>query len=264
MKVTTFFSIGVLISFFIPWIEIGPLSFNGFQIPQSLDKIVRISHLFQDRDYDFFITSYFIYLIPITAVFSIIKDLTTDRAVYFLNEFSFGVIGVTLVLVLIRKIGLDTSIFSTGYYLMLILSVFGCISYFFQKQPQTQQPTESNYVQIVNVNARSNDTEFIPVDKTALFNQLSQLHSLKEKSVITEDIYEQERQAIMNKIRDVPVSDIVTVKSSETVSNIDEVQYDPYYAELFDDRNWFDRNKIAIVIIVFTVVLIIIINRLNT
>jgi hypothetical protein len=39
-----------------------------------------------------------------------------------------------------------------------------------------------------------------PINKESLLNQLSQLHTLKEKGVLTEEIYEKERQIILDKL----------------------------------------------------------------
>ena len=41
-------------------------------------------------------------------------------------------------------------------------------------------------------------------DRETLLNQLSQLHSLKEKGVVTEEIYEQERLRILDKLAKTP------------------------------------------------------------
>jgi hypothetical protein len=87
------------------------------------------------------------------------------------------------------------------------------------------------------------ETNTTSVDKADLLNQLSQLHSLKEKGALTEEIYEQERQEILLKLQkqNVTQSPIQTGVQEESTSPKEE--YIPEYEELFGKDTWFKRNK---------------------
>ena len=90
--------------------------------------------------------------------------------------------------------------------------------------------TDKSVDKLNNPIETKNITE-VKIDNTSLLNQLSQLHSLKEKNVIPENIYEQERQVILNKlqkqeqiIRETAVTEtIVQQPSLEPLSEQEEI-----------------------------------------
>jgi len=189
---TTIFSVGILISFFLPWIDLGFFSLNGFEIPTSLDKLI-IARLFSDdNDIVYLKLSYVLYLIPLFAFINIIMDLSRANYRTLLDEFGVGISVVLLVFIFIQFIyGKATSTLSIVYYLTALFSLLGVLS--FKRKTKTETTSTTNN--------ESFKDDAVPVDKNSLLNQLSQLHSLWEKNVITENIYEQERQEILSKLQ---------------------------------------------------------------
>lgn len=241
MKRNTIFSIGILIAFFLPWIDLTFFTLSGYNIPTSLDKINNVSKVFNSNDNsDILKISYFLYLIPICSAFNIIKDISGYKGSYFLNEFLFGIIGVILLFIMVNNINEKaTSVFSIGYYLTALFSVLGIFSYNSNKSEEIQSPQKKE---------EPKEAVSISADKTDLLNQLSQLHSLKEKGVLTEEIYEQQRQEILSKLQTQNVSHNIIEPEAEAepqpqqnISTLEE--YDPEYEEIFGKETWFKRNK---------------------
>lgn len=82
------------------------------------------------------------------------------------------------------------------------------------------------------------------VDRSSLLTQLSQLHELKEKSVLTEEIYERERLDILSKFQN--KSDEIKIKNIPTPI-IEEETYlqenTSEYESPFGRKPWIRRNK---------------------
>ena len=173
MKRSTILSIGLLISFFLPWIDFTILTLNGYEIPLSLDKLSNLNKLLNKKDdLDIYKLSYFFYLIPICSVYNIIKDFSAIKGSYFLNEFGIGILSIILLYVGVTNINEKaTSVFSIGYYLTGLFSILG-----FLLNNRTKE-TENNSLASENENVEINISDS---DKTNLLNQLSQLHSLKQ------------------------------------------------------------------------------------
>lgn len=244
MKRRTFFSIGVLIAFFLPWVDLNFFTLSGYDIPTSLDKLSNLSKVFNSSDNsDVLKFSYLLYLIPVCSVFNIIKDITGYKGSYFLNEFLFGIIAVNVLFILINDINEKaTSVLSIGYYLTSIFSVLGI--FLFEKKKTSNEDEKISY----QIKEEPEEISITTTDKTELLNQLSQLHSLKEKGVLTEDIYEQERQEILSKLTKQNITENTTQTEAreQTTSTIDE--YNREYEELFGKETWFKRNKSWILI----------------
>ena len=82
-------------------------------------------------------------------------------------------------------------------------------------------------------------------DKTTLLNQLEQLHSLKEKSVITDDIYEQQKTEILLKLQGTqsyqPDSVVESVAEEVPTSIIQQENLDPTHQQLFNRKKWYQK-----------------------
>lgn len=121
------------------------------------------------------------------------------------------------------------------------------------------QVTVHNYV--ANDKSQYPDREIIvpqttfieqPIDKPSLLNQLSQLHALKEKNVITDSIYEQQRKAILEKLQGAQAKQTETTIISEPeasrevafiVYTIEQKELlDEEYNTIFNQKNWLQRN----------------------
>lgn len=237
MKRNTIFSIGVLIAFFLPWIDLTFLTLSGYNIPTSLDKLSNVGKVFKSTsNLDILKVSYLLYLIPICSAFNVIKDISGYKGSYFLNEFVFGIIAVILLFIVVININEKiTSVLSIGYYLTALFSVLGVFS--FERNSKEYENTSYKTKEDIK------ETTTITNDKNDFLNQLAQLHSLKEKGVLTEEIYEEERQEILSKLQKQNIAKNAIQKEvpEQITSTLDE--YNPEYDEFFGKQTWFKRNK---------------------
>lgn len=103
------------------------------------------------------------------------------------------------------------------------------------------------------------------VDKQSLLNQLTQLHDLKEKNVISDIIYEQERSIILIKLQGEQGKQSEVLPMIEPKVQLEEelkvntTEKDDFneenYKALFDKKNWVQRNKDGIIGILIAAVL---------
>lgn len=249
MKLSTLFSIGILISFFLPWIDFTFYSLSGFEIPTSLDKISNVNSVLGNKEnMEILKISYFFYLIPICSIFNIIKDLSKGKYTLFLDEFFFGIIAVIAFVLFVYNLNEKSiSFLSLGYYLTLIFSVLGLLA-------PANSNEEEKTIELVN-NAKVTKEDFVG-EQTILLNQLSQLHDLKEKGVITEEVYEYQRKNIFLKLK----PETESINSTEKEEILQEVplipnsQYDWEYEQIFKKRSWFSRNKsLSLAVIIITI-----------
>jgi hypothetical protein len=90
------------------------------------------------------------------------------------------------------------------------------------------------------------------IDKASLLNQLSQLHSLREKNVITEDMYEKEKQEILNKLQsqqkltEAKKETEIQEPTFEPLIKQEEI-YDNEYEQLFPKKKWYQKHIFWIV-----------------
>ena len=120
------------------------------------------------------------------------KDTTTNIKSFefaLLFAFLFGPLGLFYVSITAGIIMIAIAIigFITLDYLGLSIAWFICIVLIFilVKRPTNKSVTENK----------------ISTPNGTILEQLSQLHSLKEKNVITEDIYEKERQKLLSLLK---------------------------------------------------------------
>lgn len=249
MKLRTIFSIGLLISFFLPWLDIPYFAIvYGYEIPTSLTKL---SHLFislDSKNIELLKLSYFIFLIPICSVFNIIKELTGLKVSYFLNEFIFGIIASIILFVLIIIVDATINILSLGYYFTALFSVLGICSTYYGRSIKRQDTKVKDAKE-----EHTQETLSLP-EKTNLLNQLSQLNSLKEKQVITEEIYEQEKAEILVKFQKQNKSKSEIGAVNKEPKNVYQDEYDPNFEELFNKKSPIKKNKILFIIIVLIVI----------
>lgn len=240
---TTIFSFGILIAFFLPWIDLGVYTLNGLEIPSSLDRLIVIDGLFNNNsDAEYLKLSYVLYLIPFLAFINIILDLSKSKFNMWIDEFVIGIVVILLLFIVVKGIHENaTSTLSIGYYLTALFSLLGVLFTLIKPRKRVTSPTIKHV-----------SKEEVPIrDKSGLLNQLSQLHSLREKNVITEEIYEQEKTAILAKLQ--PHEQTKGVGSTaETIDQhptqegaaIYNETYDPVYEELFNQKKWYQKPVI--------------------
>jgi len=188
MKTNSIFSLGLLISFFIPWFNFGIFTWSGYEFPISLDKLYFVSLFPENSDISYLKMTYFIYLIPILSIISIIRDLSGKSGSFLFDEFVAGLTSVVLLFFFLSTSKVGTSLFSIGYYLTGVFSILGIFSHLFEK----------------NKPSKLNEHLTQPIsDKNELLNQLSKLYDLKEKNVITEEIYEKEIKIVLLKLENI-------------------------------------------------------------
>jgi hypothetical protein len=132
-------------------------------------------------------------------------------------------------------------IFSGIISLVGVIIVFSSISS--TSKVSRPQREEVNY----NNSSIENQTSIPNLDKRDLLNQLSQLHDLKEKNVISEQIYEQEKAEILAKFPDQNISNPETIAALNT---FDTSTYQEIYEESFTKPEWYKQGKYWIWIIV--------------
>jgi|GEM_PF-4140966 len=153
------------------------------------------------------------------------------------------------------------NIFSAPF--AFIAGIFGLFAQSANKSKEFKDPVAKSERGILETTGsairENNNPNLYSTDNSALLNQLSQLHTLKEKNVITEQIYEQERLAILSKFQQQPKENCEKNISQEENNNssdnaipeenaIQQGEYDPAYQELFN-KSWFERNKNLVIIV---------------
>jgi hypothetical protein len=115
----TFFSIGLFISFFLPWINYHLFSFCGYDIPIS--EKLKVS--------DLSAINYSLYLIPVFAAYNIFSDFTKSKKLRYLNEFVLGAGASFFISIACSD---SNYMFSTfGLWTTAIFSILGLFSKFF-------------------------------------------------------------------------------------------------------------------------------------
>lgn len=188
MKKTTLLSIGLLIAFFLPWVDLNLITISGYEIPTSLDKLSNLNNLLNDGSESSLIkVSYILYIIPILSIINIVNELSKKKRA-FINEFQFGIIAVFFIFIIAKQYSEESaSFFSVGYYLTALFSLLGFLICLFQKNEDLLYPL--------------NDSNLSNPSKTHLLNQLEKLHSLNEKKILNDEIYQQEKNDILEKLK---------------------------------------------------------------
>jgi len=213
MKFSTICSIGLVIAFFLPWIDLTAFTINGYEIPTALNKLSTVSKFFdnsQSNDLNKIViyVSICFYLIPIFSIIGIVRDLSFsyDRTGWLAEVNGFGLgFGAVMTLYytfeIINKTTIYSVSFSSGLYLTALFSIIGFISTVVEHYQMKKRDREKDNPQKPCINEEFQEPNTLVIDKVNFLDQLSQLHSLFEKNVITKDIYEQERLDIMSKMQ---------------------------------------------------------------
>lgn len=270
MKFSTVCSIGVLVAFFLPWIDISFLttvSLSGYDIPISVNQITKILGTFFGGDkvdlnrYQLWISLFF-YFIPILSIISILMGLTKSKSFWFHEKgveflLAFGLIVCLYYIVKIinsQPTAPNVNL-GIGVYLTALFSILGIISLDIKRYwKKTKNFIENDSQTDIDLNTKLPESLISSEEKTNLLNQLSQLHDLKEKGVLTEDIYEQERQGILSKFQ----SENSEIKANELLPPVLEERSEQIqisgYEDPFEREPWVKRNKNYLIF--FTIIII--------
>ncbi|MFZ6023971.1 MAG: hypothetical protein ACOYVG_05890 [Bacteroidota bacterium] len=122
-----------------------------------------------------------------------------------------------------------------------IISIIGVIILFASRStPKKSSRQNSAELDFDNSNME-NQTSTPDSETKDLLNQLSTLYDLKEKNVITEQIYEQEKNQILSKFPKQKTTEL-EITNIEPI-NVYQENYDPTYEELFTKPKWHYHGK---------------------
>lgn len=165
LKKSTLFSIGLLISYFLPWYSTSIFNFNGYEISICIDKCVLLEN-FIDINISILKVSYVFFLIPICAAFNIISDIANIKNYSFLNEFAIGLSSTLILYSIIKLSNVDyTNNLSIGYYLTITFSILG-----FVFSSQFLQNIFNIYIK--KTKNITNNISFIFIEKLFFFTQI--------------------------------------------------------------------------------------------
>jgi len=125
-KRATFFSLGLLISFFLPWFDLLLFRLSGFKIPIAYDSLGNIGVLF-GNNMSYMKVTYLLYLLPCCALYNIFIDFLGHNKSYFLNEFVIGLIFSVIILIIIVSNDVNLSFLGVGFYSTCFFSVLGIL-----------------------------------------------------------------------------------------------------------------------------------------
>lgn len=257
MKYSTACSIGILVSFFLPWIYVSFFtvnSYSGYEIPLSLNEVSKIIEFYFGTNsidwhtYNLWINALF-FSIPIFSLINIIKDLSNSRLNWdFAKGFEFG-IGVGLIIILYWSTELLNELESKtpkislgiGFYLTGIFGVVGFITIIIERYWNSEKADLINDSDDkISPENHENDSLESTINKKDLLNQLDKLFELKEKGVLTEEIYEQERQEILSKMQkqNIDKSEIIINQNIDATSTTQE-----NFEDSFTKTEWYKQGK---------------------
>ena len=194
-------SIVLLLAFFLPWVEINIWNFsidsNACMIPKYLLKYIEPV----DDKFPVALLSLFFYSIPILCLIRVYKSFTNQPYKPAINEFGASIIMsiffIISLLAILNKMHQEEKIVSFigfGFYINIIATIVGvlCVNESTQAYPSTYNIESNNNIFETEIKNTTNNTDII--------KQLSQLFELKEKGILTEEIYNAEKQNLLNKL----------------------------------------------------------------
>jgi hypothetical protein len=233
----------MLIAFFLPWYHISIVSFNGYDIPNTLDKLSNLAGTFKTNSNDNLETfriiakcTYFLYLIPVFCIINILANLSDKKLPQLLTRFHF--INVVLWLFFTpflintsneENLGLTellTPRADIGLYLTI---VFGILGMFVKDKSLIE--IKNN---ISSSKGNRNSLKFTE-ENSNLLNQQTQLQSLKEKNIISEELLEKQKQEILENLK--------TINGEEFKSGISGDIVPKNKHSYFNFKNWVIKNR---------------------
>ena len=243
MKRDTIFTIGLLISFFLPWLDFKLFMISGYNTPQYLKKLSDFAEIVIGNNDSSDLTLYYlIYSIPLICVFNMIKELSGNKGTFFLLQYI--IVASCLICPLTILANYPVSSLTFGFYLTLTFVVLGIYFYFKSEKSENQNAKTPTTIQ------ESKGIE-ASLYKKDLLTQLDQLYSLKEKNIITEEIYDDERNAILVKLQKQSTTNIDNNSTENEHLTSQAISWEGQYPQSFhtinDDNgqtmeDWFKSN----------------------
>lgn len=234
MNLRTILSIALLISFFLPWINTPLFTLSGYDIPISIQKLNNIFTIFDDNNEManvIIVLMIVFYLVPILAAYRILKNFSKLRAPnYTVSEFSIGLMITILIFLLVKEINENALAFlSIGFYSTFLFSLLGFLNSFSNRVELDKKEYSPSFA--TSKASVNEDT----IDRSDLINQLSQLQMLKEKGVITDEIFEKQKTDILEKLNPINVED------STAFQDINESEHIEYEENVETKNKWYEK-----------------------
>lgn len=124
-------SFGILLSFFLPWLNILIFNINGYEIPGSFNNFNQIKELFSETTFKMLsVFSYTIFLIPCLSIYNIFNIYKNVKS-YVLYEYLFAIVFNFALILFLHKYaqGIENIIkfIGAGYYLFTLSTILGLI-----------------------------------------------------------------------------------------------------------------------------------------
>jgi len=194
------FSATVLASFFLTWVNgdllFGDLSLKGYEIPSKFKAIYNLRQESEQSNNGNIIVAllYILYLIPILSlsIFILAVYKRNREAIFAISTLSAitTLLGVASVVIKNNSGDEFISHLDIGFYSTVVAGFCLWISIFMTSESPT------NTVAIENLQAYSQNPDTLFNNNDTL-SQLLKLKTLREKDVITEEIYQKERQKLI-------------------------------------------------------------------
>ena len=224
MTKTTFFSVILLISFFLPWFDFVFFQISAYGIPLSIDKFINLSQTLSSGNFNnIYKFTYILYIIPLIASYNIYKDVfikekkkTSVRLEFILAAM---LCGISFALILNSSLEF-IKVLSIGFYSTSIFAIFGFIPV-----KDEENLIKTNRDLIGAENSRKKES----------LDRLEQLHMLKQNEVINEEIYARERLQLLANLN----PEIQEQNKHEFPSGVNSTHEEPH---LITHKNWKLKN----------------------
>jgi len=122
------FSAGLLVSFFMPWLEVLFVSFGGYEIPSALKSLNSVANVVGAGSSLVYL-GFLLWLVPLMSVLDGYRYVR-EKSYFIINEFWFGLIfsvGIMVVLIYLFGISALYRFGAIGLYITLSCSVCGLL-----------------------------------------------------------------------------------------------------------------------------------------
>jgi hypothetical protein len=184
MKLRTLCSLGLMVTFFLPWVAIDAETvswFTGATLPVYFDRIAEALNIASPKDFNYFDLLYCLYLIPVMAAITIVKDLSGKSRISPVNEFVLGLFVLILLHVLVLVWGIPVNILTPSFYLFGIFCAIGTFCYF-----------------------RDISLEPGPVSRatkaTSILGQLHRLYKMREDNRLSEETFRYQERILLSQL----------------------------------------------------------------
>lgn len=249
MNLRTILSIALLISFFLPWINTPLFTLSAYEIPLSLQKANSVFSFFNDEEEMgnvIMILSIILYSIPILAGYRILKNISKlQPPKYVINEFDIVLVVTVFSFIVLKDFNQSALGFlGVGFYSSFFFSIIAILTSFAEKLGFKKGES------IYSGSKNEPEVESNFTNKSDLINQLSQLQILKEKGVISDEVFEQQKAEILDKLNPINAQD------SNTFQETNQGEHNTYEENVGTKDKWYEKS-LFINFLLITIIIII-------